>query len=236
VSRHERVSVLDGDTFVVSDLRGDIDASPTAPEGLFSRDTRFLSRWRLTVDGQTPGVLSTDDLRYNEVQFFLVPTSGTIYVDSTLSVRRVRRVADGVREELTVVNHAAQAVDVQLRLEAAADFADLFEVKDALPKKGELYRRVEPNALVLGYRRHKFVRETRIETSAPATIDERGLGFRIHLAPHASFCVTLTIGLFGSGWCRGRARARPRTSRPGWRARPSSAARGRRCRAPTSAA
>ena len=31
MSRHESVSSLDGDTFVVSDLRGDIDASPSEP-------------------------------------------------------------------------------------------------------------------------------------------------------------------------------------------------------------
>ena len=37
------VRILDGNTFVVSDSRGDIEASPTEPTGLFSFDTRFLS-------------------------------------------------------------------------------------------------------------------------------------------------------------------------------------------------
>ena len=46
------VKILDGNTFVVSDDRGDIEASPTDPTGLFSFDTRFLSRWVLTVDGE----------------------------------------------------------------------------------------------------------------------------------------------------------------------------------------
>ena len=45
------VQILDGNTFVVSDARGDIEASPTDPTGLFSFDTRFLSKWVLTVDG-----------------------------------------------------------------------------------------------------------------------------------------------------------------------------------------
>jgi hypothetical protein len=45
------VQILDGNTFVVSDARGDIEASATDPTGLFSFDTRFLSRWVLTVDG-----------------------------------------------------------------------------------------------------------------------------------------------------------------------------------------
>ena len=37
------VQILEGNTFVVSDARGDIEASPTDPTGLFANDTRFLS-------------------------------------------------------------------------------------------------------------------------------------------------------------------------------------------------
>ena len=36
---------------MVSDRRGDLDASPTENHGLFLEDTRFLSRWILTVGG-----------------------------------------------------------------------------------------------------------------------------------------------------------------------------------------
>ena len=46
------VKILDGNTFVVSDARGDIEASLTDPTGLFSFDTRFLSTWVLTVNGE----------------------------------------------------------------------------------------------------------------------------------------------------------------------------------------
>ena len=84
------VSILDGNTFVVSDTRGDIEASSTDPTGLFSFDTRFLSKWVLTVDGQRLNALSTDDLNYFEARFFLVPGTGTVYVDSKLSVIRKR--------------------------------------------------------------------------------------------------------------------------------------------------
>ena len=80
-----QVKVLDGNTFVVSDERGDIEASLTDPTGLFSFDTRFLSRWVLTVDGQRLSPLSVDDLQYFETRFFLVPGTGTVYVDAKLS-------------------------------------------------------------------------------------------------------------------------------------------------------
>jgi hypothetical protein len=42
------VQILEGNTFVVSDLGVDIDASPTETKGLFAFDTRYLSRWLLT--------------------------------------------------------------------------------------------------------------------------------------------------------------------------------------------
>src|ERR687897_2542075 len=106
------VQILDGNTFVVSDRRGDIEASPTDPTGLFSYDTRFLSRWVLTIDGQRMTALSVDDLQYFETRFFLVPGMGTVYIDSKLSVIRRRAVGDGFHEELTILNHDEQPVDL----------------------------------------------------------------------------------------------------------------------------
>ena len=129
------VKILDGNTFVVSDGRGDIEASATDPTGLFSSDTRFLSRWVLTVDGHRLTALSTDDLQYFETRFFLVPGTGTVYVDAKTTVIRQRAVADGFLEQLTVLNHDVKPVELTIRIEAAADFADLFEVKDALRRR-----------------------------------------------------------------------------------------------------
>src|SRR5215831_9737295 len=130
------VQILEGNTFVVSDDRGDIEASLTDPTGLFSFDTRFLSRWVLTINGQRLTALSTDDLQYFKTRFFLVPGTGTVYVDSKLSVIRQRAVGQGFSEDLTILNHDEKPVQLTIRIEAASDFADLFEVKDALEKKG----------------------------------------------------------------------------------------------------
>ena len=77
-----QVKILNGNTFVVSDERGDIEASLTDPTGLFSFDTRFLSTWVLTVGGQRLSPLSVDDLQYFQTRFFLVPGTGTVYVDA----------------------------------------------------------------------------------------------------------------------------------------------------------
>ena len=164
------VRILDGNTFVVSDTRGDIEASATDPTGLFSFDTRFLSTWVLTVDGQRLNSLSTDDLHYFEARFFLVPGTGTVYIDAKQTVIRQRAVGDGFHEELTILNHAHEPVDLVVRMEADSDFADLFEVKDALKKIGTYERRVEGGALHLAYERETFRRETVISSSEPARV------------------------------------------------------------------
>ena len=191
--KERTVSILDGNTFVVSDACGDIEASATDPTGLFSYDTRFLSTWVLTVDGNRLNSLSTDDLQYFETRFFLVPGTGTVYVDAKLSVIRLRTVAQGFEERLTILNHDDKPVDLTIRIEAGSDFADLFEVKDALTKKGTYYNRVDGERLLLGYQRETYHRQTSISTTAPADVDERGLTFSIKLDSHGQWETRLQV-------------------------------------------
>jgi glycogen debranching enzyme len=212
------VKILDGNTFVVSDAQGDIEASLTDPTGLFSFDTRFLSRWVLTVNGQRLNALSVDDLQYFETRFFLVPGTGTVYVDAKLSVIRQRSVGGGFREQLTILNHDDEPVELSVRVEAGSDFADLFEVKDALEKKGTYAARVEDGQLQLGYERETFGRATIISASTPAELDANGLTFTLQIEPHGAWATELqvvTAALLGSGgWRRAGdvARLRPRPS------------------------
>ena len=188
------VSALEGSTFVVSDRRGDIAMSPEEAQGLFHGDTRFLSRWVLSVNGQLPNPLSTDDVHYFASQFFLVPGTGTIYVDSPMSIVRQRAVGGGFHEDLRIRNHTAKPLDLDVRMDAAADFADLFQVKDAaFKRKGEFYKRTDSNRLVLGYKRDRFVRETWITSSAPAEIDDKGFRFKVHLEAHGEWSTALDV-------------------------------------------
>ncbi len=187
------VQILEGNTFVVSDEQGDIEASGTNPTGLFSSDTRFLSRWVLTIDGQRLSALSTDDLQYFQARFFLVPGSADVYVNATLTVIRQREVADGFHEELRVFNHSSEPADLRIRIDAASDFADLFEVKDALAKKGRYRNRVADRSLILGYERETFVRETWISASAKASVDENGLSFSVTVPAHGEWSTELDV-------------------------------------------
>ena len=189
----DQVRILDGNTFVVSDRRGDIEASRTDPTGLFSFDTRFLSKWVLSVNGQRLTPLSIDDLQYFETRFFLVPGSGTVYIDAKVSVIRHRTVGNGFQEQLTILNHDQVPVDLVVRVEADCDFADLFEVKDALEKQGSYSKRLADRALTLSYERDTFVRATTITSARECTLDEGGLTFDIEIEPQGTWATDLDV-------------------------------------------
>ncbi|TDB98704.1 amylo-alpha-1,6-glucosidase [Micromonospora fluostatini] len=188
------IRILDGNTFVVSEDTGDIEATPSEPTGLFSIDTRFLSRWVLTINGERLNALSYDDLQYYEARFFLVPGLATHYIDAKLSIIRERAVGASFRETITILNHDERAVDLEIRMDAGSDFADLFQVKDEIVnKKGEHYTEVEADRLRLGYRRGNFRRETTIASSETARFDQRGFAYTVHLEPNEEWSTEINV-------------------------------------------
>jgi glycogen debranching enzyme len=203
----DTVTILHGNTFVVSDTQGDIEASPTDPTGLFSFDTRFLSRWVLTLDGERLSALSTDELGYFEARFTLVPGTGTVYLNATQTVTRHRVMANGFSERLEIQNHANDPVALTVRIDAASDFADLFEVKDALQKKGTVSSTVDDSHLVLAYDRETFSRATVISSSPePDSIDERALTFDVVIEPHETWHADIEVSISVAGAGDGKER------------------------------
>jgi glycogen debranching enzyme len=196
--KEDLVRVLDGNAFVLSDNNGDIEATPTIPTGLFSFDTRFLSLWRLTVNGERVNALSVDEREYFSCAFFLVPGAPTQYIDAKVSVIRRRSIGGSFGEALTVFNYDRKPLDLVIRMEAASDFADLFEIKDTAHKKGTHSVRVDDQGrLRLSYERETFRRETVISSTEPAQVDEDGLTFNIHLDPNEHWTTGLAIETLG---------------------------------------
>jgi glycogen debranching enzyme len=191
----ETVSVLEGNTFVVSRGNGDVDAGPGEPHGLFHRDTRHLSRWLLTVDAEPLDALSTDDTKSFSASFFLVPGTGSEYTDATMSVIRRRVVGDGFYEELIVLNHSTETIRPEISIAVAADFADLFEVKDAtIEKPGRSFSRIEDGVLVLGYERGGYIRETWIRPHDDAAeLREESVVLRPTIEPHGKWSTWIEV-------------------------------------------
>src|SRR5437867_728788 len=122
-----QLRILEGATFCICDEVGDLHHQG---EGLFSEDTRYLSRFKLTINGNRPLLLSSDKIEYFSAAFFMRnPLAGGLPQD-VLSIRRERFVGEGMQDAFAVQNQGMEPVEFDFELEVATDFADIFAVKD----------------------------------------------------------------------------------------------------------
>jgi glycogen debranching enzyme len=191
--RSDNVTTLHGASFLVSDKQGDVEATPDAPAGLFHADMRHLSHWTLLVDGRTPLGISCDEQAPFASRFWLVPGGFDQGRPAPVSIVRSRVVCGSLHERLTVLNHSTEPRTLTIDLRAEADFADLFDVKYTMAKKGRSYRRADGDTLILGYRREDFVRETAISANRPAEVRDGGIGLTLELPPGEQVDLDLSI-------------------------------------------
>ncbi len=110
---------------------GDRDAQVLAGEhGFYVRDTRMLSRyaWRwLPGDGPDPQTLVVATPRPDVVHAHHAQVEGP---SQTVALRRTLRThARGLVDEVEIENTSSERRSLSLELDAAADFADLFEAR-----------------------------------------------------------------------------------------------------------
>lgn len=122
---------------LVSDARGDVprDLAPTQGLGLFYRDTRFLSRYELTVNGTAPVPLGSHE-GGGAWAFHVLGNpelgreGGGCVPPHTIAIRRDRVIGEGaVHEIIAVTNFGVAPVHLWLEVAFAADFLDLFVVR-----------------------------------------------------------------------------------------------------------
>ena len=120
------LTILEGSTFCICDDRGDIAADTS---GLFAHDTRFLSRLVLRVGGSTPLLLSSGRVEHFRAAFYLRNGTATGLPRDAISVARERFIGTGMQERITLRNESPEPLEVDVSLEAEADFADIISVK-----------------------------------------------------------------------------------------------------------
>lgn len=104
-----RVTLVEGSSFCISSANGDIH--PEYPHGAFHEDTRIVSRWILTVNGQPLEPLGAETKEpYRALFVGRVPRPDG-YADSALIVERLREVGAGILEEINVGNFSSVAAD-----------------------------------------------------------------------------------------------------------------------------
>ena len=121
------LTILEGSTFCICNELGDVGDETG---GFFTQDTRFLSRFCLTVNGARPLPLSSGKVEYFSAAFFLRnPLAGGLRQDQ-LSITRERFVGDGMQDLIVVQNQGMEPLSFELALEIATDFADILTVKE----------------------------------------------------------------------------------------------------------
>jgi glycogen debranching enzyme len=192
------LTILEGSTFCICDERGDIYE---ATGGFFAQDTRFLSLFRLTVNGETPLLLSSGKVEYFSAAFYLRnPLAGGLAQDSVAIVRE-RFVSDTMQDRIIVENVTTEPVSFELAVEVACDFADIFAVKEHDFALGDPLRAKPLPELappVFDEEHSQFVLDdpsgeparTQIAFSQVGEVDGGTLRFRIELEPRGRWEVT----------------------------------------------
>jgi len=122
------VTLVAGSSFCISLQNGDI--FPYHPHGVFYQDTRILSRWSLTMNGQPLEPLGAWTPSPYQGTYIGRAARADGRSDSPLTVVRNRELGAGIAEDITIHNYGLQPASCEIGLAVDADFADLFEVKD----------------------------------------------------------------------------------------------------------
>jgi hypothetical protein len=116
---------------MVTDQRGEIE--PESELGVFSGDTRFVSSYHLYLNGEPWQLLGSAQVHYYTAQLhFMSPQVATDDGEirpGDLGLTILRRVGDGIHEDLDIASYAPAPVRFQLEIAVSADFADIHEVR-----------------------------------------------------------------------------------------------------------
>lgn len=154
---HRLFALKHGDCFVVADAYGDIRGTG---DGFFRDDTRVLSEFRLTLGGRSTSLLgaslSQDNVLFtaNLTNLPIKSAGGRDIPQGGIHIERTRLIwQDRLFERITLSNYGQEHSTVQLSLQFAADFRDMFEVRGSTrAKRGTVHAaELGENAVALRY-------------------------------------------------------------------------------------
>src|SRR4051794_70603 len=187
------VTLVEGSAFCISNRSGEID--PARPQGLFFRDTRFVSELRCTLNGVPPEPLAATAPDPFSGVFVLRGHPSHGHADSHLVLFRRRYVGRGMREDLEIENYGEEAAFCSIEILVDADFADLFEVKEGrVHKLGHLDVVNEGSRLTFVYKRQAFERATHVDFSGTPHIHGTHVQYEMVVPPRGRWtaCIEVT--------------------------------------------
>ena len=119
------VTINRGDTFVLSEMDGCVTAY--TDQGMYSRDTRYVSKYEIFADGERWVLQNSGALAYYASRTYLTnPKITTEYNDieaATISLILDRAVSDCIHEDFDIHNYSVRRVRFSLELSLRSDFA-----------------------------------------------------------------------------------------------------------------
>ena len=189
------LTINQSSTFMVTDLAGEITGEGEL--GVFADDTRFVSHYAISANGEPWTQLTSSATAYNTARIYLtnrpVATEAGDIVAGTLALTITRVVDEGIHEDLDVTNYSLNPVQFHLELALRSDFADIFEVKDhKFVRRGHIHTEwmEERSELHTSYTNRDFHRRFTFHPfnsdSHPHYANGR-ISFPIELAPGATW-------------------------------------------------
>src|SRR5919197_2642381 len=124
------------DVFLLTAIGGDSPCDIEHGLGLFYADCRFLDEYELTINGQTPTVLSASASRGYETRHDLSNPDLRELPKNTLGIRRQRLVRDRTLLEIVTIRNFGNArARFQIGLRFGSDFEDIFMLRGYVPQK-----------------------------------------------------------------------------------------------------
>jgi glycogen debranching enzyme len=210
--------VHDGTFAVVTDSGDITGVRGASPDGLFSRDARHLSKWRLELEGSPPELLVEAGQAGPDRPLASVLTPpGSRHEPPAYTVFREQAVADrSLAERIRLTSNRPVPTTARITLAVDSDFADQFELRSdhRTYDKTDAVRTAEalPDGVAFGYERTAPGGEPQwhsrtVVTSLPApdaVTDKasgtaRTLEWRVVLPPHGNGEIILQACALPSG-------------------------------------
>jgi glycogen debranching enzyme len=191
-----------GFAFLIADALGDVHGER---DGWFVDDTRLLSSLTLTLGGAAPSLLgsgvSEDNVFFtaNLTNRPLPELGGYAPPEGVVHVERQRFLWESrIYDCLALTNYGERTVTVPLRLDFAADYADIFEVRGLARRKrgATLAPRVGEQSVTLAYRGLDDIDRTTVVafSERPRALSPGAAQFDIALERDQRFMLYVEIG------------------------------------------
>jgi glycogen debranching enzyme len=191
-----------GAMFLVTDRRGDITPAGARELGFFQSDTRYLSHYAFSIaEGQLVRLSAeTGDDATNQIDLMLADLEGAEFLDDPRNFMHIcrRQILDSsFLEQIELTSFLHEEVELTMKLEFGADFADIFEVRGARRTTRGVTRApvVSGASVVLAY---DGVEGSRYATHVgfvpePSSLTADTATFRVRVAPGESQRVEIRV-------------------------------------------